>query len=133
MYPPFGGTANGTLDAAIALFILSCDVCQVLLSYSVILLYVISQQQWTETALAVRQCEAMPVAARAFRKLEKLRELYRSPEASAQSATRALGCNKCGYRFAVVFTYSGDRRNTSYDCAGGIHQDGYQLSVDLIP
>lgn len=67
--------------------------------------------------------------------IEKLEDLFTSPESRALAETQALTCSKCNLGFAAVLVANGDPRNAEYlarlnaiieeDCINGMHQGEY--------
>jgi hypothetical protein len=67
--------------------------------------------------------------------IEKLEDLFTSPESRALAETQALACSKCNLGFAAVLVVKGHPRNGEYltrlnaiieeDCINGMHQEEY--------
>jgi hypothetical protein len=85
----------------------------------------------------------MPILAVAFHEQlagRKLRELYASPQAGAETKQSVIFCTKCLTEFAAVLMDRNDGQNTNRlenlataireDCINGIHRDEYVLNAE---
>jgi len=69
--------------------------------------------------------------------MDKIHELFGSPESQEQIETQNGKCVKCNLRFVIVLFVKSDRRNPEYvghlnsiisdECIGGRHKDEYVL------
>jgi len=72
--------------------------------------------------------------------VEKMEDLFTSPESQTLAETQTLMCSKCNLGFAAVLVAKGHPQNTEYlarlnmmieeDCINGIHQGEYVVDED---